>query len=292
MYLMAGIAFVGLVFLIVYVGAVAVLFLFVIMLLNVKSLTSNDRLVQHSSQVAAMVATAVLLQQLHGPVMGAVDQSIIGSISRDTSLTLSTADAVYTYVRFQAMDINALTGLYTVHAILFLVTTGILLAALLGAIILATVTTERATSIHDIRMYAKHDNANNAMLLVTVLSALIFGEQLLSLLELVSGDFSPILLSYSHIRLNFHGTRYMRNRKQGGLRKMHVLYADSRYSYLPRKRKRAQSRVLRIKYRPLSVKKARLFLATSRRLLLPAAIAPVLVRALIKRRTSVIARHR
>jgi len=47
LYLIAGLSFVGVVFLIIYVGAVAVLFLFVIMLLNVKSLTSNDALIQH-----------------------------------------------------------------------------------------------------------------------------------------------------------------------------------------------------------------------------------------------------
>jgi hypothetical protein len=60
---------------------------------------------------------------------------------------------VLSYVRFQAVDINALVELYTLHGILFLVATCILLAALMGAIILATVTTERATSVSDIRPY-------------------------------------------------------------------------------------------------------------------------------------------
>lgn len=49
-YLGAGSEFIGLVFLIVYVGAVAILFLFVIMLLNVKSLTSDVKVVQFATQ--------------------------------------------------------------------------------------------------------------------------------------------------------------------------------------------------------------------------------------------------
>jgi NADH:ubiquinone oxidoreductase subunit 6 (subunit J) len=59
-YVAAGIAFIGLVFLIVYVGAVAVLFLFVIMLLNVKSMTSTERLITFVTQVGAMISTAIM----------------------------------------------------------------------------------------------------------------------------------------------------------------------------------------------------------------------------------------
>jgi NADH:ubiquinone oxidoreductase subunit 6 (subunit J) len=167
MYLIAGIAFVGLVFLIVYVGAVAVLFLFVIMLLNVKSLTSEERLIQHPTQVAAILATIVLLQQLHSRVMSAVDSSISDSFLRDASVEPTTGSAVFRYVRFQAMDINTLTSLYTLHSILLLVTTGILLAALLGAIILATVTTERATSTYDIHTYSQISSLNPTFVIIT-----------------------------------------------------------------------------------------------------------------------------
>jgi NADH:ubiquinone oxidoreductase subunit 6 (subunit J) len=172
MYLIAGIAFVGLVFLIVYVGAVAVLFLFVIMLLNVKSLTSEERLIQHPTQVAAILATIVLLQQLHARVMSAVDSSISDNFLRDASVEPTTGSAVFRYVRFQAMDINTLTSLYTLHSILLLVTTGILLAALLGAIILATVTTERATSTYDIHTYSEVSNLS--LVSTVVAGALVF----------------------------------------------------------------------------------------------------------------------
>jgi NADH:ubiquinone oxidoreductase subunit 6 (subunit J) len=210
MYLIAGIAFVGLVFLIVYVGAVAVLFLFVIMLLNVKSLTSDERLVQHPTQVAAILATIILLQQLHSRVMNAVDSSISDGFLRDASIEPTTGSAVFRYVRFQAMDINTLTSLYTLHSVLLLVITAILLAALLGAIILATVTTERATSTYDIHTYSKVNSLSLSSMLV--LGTFIFVGpsstvpvlEILNCLDCLSELEFPgtlVLMSYYHCRV-------------------------------------------------------------------------------------------
>lgn len=195
LYLMAGIAFVGLVFLIVYVGAVAVLFLFVIMLLNVKSLTPTDTLVQHTSQFTAIAATALLLQQLHQHLTGAAARAVSDNLMCNVAVEPTTADAVYNYVRFQAMDINALVPLYTVHSVLFLVTTAILLAALLGAIILATVTTERATSIYDIRRYSTEARSSVIAPLLALVVLLTFGADLFPLLDRVSGDVGPVFMS-------------------------------------------------------------------------------------------------
>ena len=172
MYLVAGITFVGLVFLIVYVGAVAVLFLFVIMLLNVKSLTSADQLIQHISQIFAIVAVIVLIFQFYSSIVLSLDLLLSSDFLRNALIESTTGEAVLHYVRFCAMDINALTGLYTFHAILFLITTGILLSALLGAIILATVTTERATLISDIRVYSSKFSPAAATLSVIFLTVL------------------------------------------------------------------------------------------------------------------------
>jgi len=152
-YLAAGIAFVGLVFLIVYVGAVAVLFLFVIMLLNVKSLTAQDLLLQHTTQGLALLGAIILFYQLHTRVLRALGLSITMDQLRDAVIESTTGEAVLFYIRYEHNDINILTSLYTIHSPLFLVTTIILLAALLGAIILATVTTERSTTLADIHKY-------------------------------------------------------------------------------------------------------------------------------------------
>jgi NADH:ubiquinone oxidoreductase subunit 6 (subunit J) len=168
LYLIAGLAFVGVVFLIVYVGAVAVLFLFVIMLLNVKSLTSNEELIQHQSQILAIIFAAALLAQTFFTLGGAFDHLLAIGFLRDAILEATTSEAVSFYVRFQAADINSLTGLYTTHGILLLVTTIVLLVALLGAIILATVTTERALSISDLHPYPKKIVSRTAFLACTL----------------------------------------------------------------------------------------------------------------------------
>jgi len=153
-YLAAGIAFVGLVFLIVYVGAVAILFLFVIMLLNVKSLTSKAVLIQHLTQSAAIISAVILFQQMYARVLTALVDALSDGYLRIVTVEPTTGEAVLFYVRYVSADINRLTALYTFHAPNFLVITGILLVALLGAIILATVTTERATTLADIRVYS------------------------------------------------------------------------------------------------------------------------------------------
>ena len=59
-YLVQGIEYLAYVFLIVYVGAVAILFLFVIMLLNVKSLSKHTGVVKHTTQVLAIFSGALL----------------------------------------------------------------------------------------------------------------------------------------------------------------------------------------------------------------------------------------
>lgn len=236
MYLMAGIVFVGLVFLIVYVGAVAVLFLFVIMLLNVKSLTSNDRVVQHASQVIAILAVLVLLQQLHQRTMGAVNRSLLDDFLRDAMVEPTNGNAVFLYVRVQAMDINALTGLYTLHAILFLVVTIILLCALLGAIILATVTTERATSIYDIRDYPTATKRVEAACAVSGLLLIAFCPEVFFMSDLCGIDITPIPMVFYLYRVDEH-QRHRKNRKQRKIRREKRLRVDTRYYVLAHPRR-------------------------------------------------------
>jgi hypothetical protein len=56
-------------------------------------------------------------------------------------------------VQYFASDINALTALYTIHTPLFLVVVAVLLVSLIGALILATMTTERPISVADLLQY-------------------------------------------------------------------------------------------------------------------------------------------
>lgn len=202
LYLTAGIAFVGLVFLIIYVGAVAVLFLFVIMLLNVKSLTPTDTLIQHFSQGFVIASTALLMQQLHQIVVAALNRAMSNGFLRDAAVEPTTGDAILLYVRFRAADIHALTGLYTTHSILFMLTTVILLAALLGAIILATVTTERATAIADIRAYPA--NQAIALFVPTFMPILVGGYYFID--DFLENPCGLIYFTYHLIRITDPGS--------------------------------------------------------------------------------------
>ena len=101
----------------------------------------------------AIIAAAFLFHQLYARVFAAVSRTLVRCDLRGTSLERTSEEAVLFYIRFEAADINRLTDLYTVHSPTLLVTTAFLLVSLLGAIILATVTTERATAFADIRYY-------------------------------------------------------------------------------------------------------------------------------------------
>jgi NADH:ubiquinone oxidoreductase subunit 6 (subunit J) len=209
-YLAAGIAFVGIVFLIVYVGAVAVLFLFVIMLLNVKSLTSKETLLRHSTQWLAIFAAAALYYELYFHVFAAVSQASISGSSCAASTELTTGDAVLAYVRYGSADINRLIGLYGEHSPTLLVTTIFLLVSLLGAIILATVTTERATALTDIRRYDSPALASAILLLFVP----PYSGALLNELQ----EFLAVNLGPSEIILMSFFTRFShRNREVNGL---------------------------------------------------------------------------
>jgi NADH-quinone oxidoreductase subunit J len=146
-YVISGALFLGLVFLIVYVGAVAILFLFVIMLLNVKSLVGKKEVStqQKSAQIVAGVALLLLSPRLFVEIPNALAHTAL----QDTALAQQqgSAAAVITYVNQQAGDVFTFHTLYTEHSALFLLITYILLIAMLGAIILATKTHDEESSI-------------------------------------------------------------------------------------------------------------------------------------------------
>jgi len=153
-YFAGGSEFVGFVFLIVYVGAVAILFLFVIMLFSVKSLTEHaPALFRHGSQVLGLTSAAALFYATYAQIFPALVRALAAAYDAFASVERHTVEAILLCVRF-SMDIKSLFDLYDPHGILFLIVTNILLSALLGAIILATATTERATKTTDIRYYA------------------------------------------------------------------------------------------------------------------------------------------
>jgi NADH-quinone oxidoreductase subunit J len=138
----AGAEFLGLVFLIVYVGAVAILFLFVIMLLNVKSLTAGFSLLQHLLQKASFAAAPALAAVLPSRLVPGFYIQTLRATPLSGVQESTTTEALLYYVNYVAADVMSIATLYTDQVALFLLITCVLLVAMLGAIVLATVTLE------------------------------------------------------------------------------------------------------------------------------------------------------
>lgn len=135
LYLSAGAEFLAFTFLIVYVGAIAILFLFVIRLLNVKELTSSARVqldaVQKASAFFAIFSGAHALSSL-GAGFSSYRLHTLMDLPKDSSLLVA-------YVTQQHRDVRKLsTLLYTYYSQLFRLVALLLLTARLGAIVLAT----------------------------------------------------------------------------------------------------------------------------------------------------------
>lgn len=142
-YLVIGAEFLAFVFLIVYVGAIAILFLFVIMLLNVKELASSLKSSFSDGQVVLVVALAT------------ASINFIFSFSSDLE-TFFLLEQVNTYFSEQTsifhlcffvtqgyQDIFLFSNsLYNYYSYLFILISFLLLTAMIGAIVLATSTFE------------------------------------------------------------------------------------------------------------------------------------------------------
>jgi NADH:ubiquinone oxidoreductase subunit 6 (subunit J) len=120
-YVKSGIEFIGLVTLIVYVGAVAILFLFVIMLLNVKSLTMNTVLIKYYLQYMLLLYGVFLAGYLLNNLVFPLSFSSLDIV--DFPIPAYSPgyffEDVYYAVLYRAADVNAIAGLYTTHAVLF-----------------------------------------------------------------------------------------------------------------------------------------------------------------------------
>lgn len=143
LYLSVRAEFLALIFLIVYVGAIAILFLFVIMLLNVKELTAAPRQKLNLTQLLALhlvVPFSLILSfKLTSALSAFLQKSdIIAFNTEPTSV-----QALVSYVNHQFVDIQMFSSLlYTNYSSSFMLTALLLLTAMLGAIILASSATD------------------------------------------------------------------------------------------------------------------------------------------------------
>jgi NADH-quinone oxidoreductase subunit J len=133
------------VFLIVYVGAVAILFLFVVMLLNVKALYSKGSLITSVGQVAGILVGVLLSYHLVEVLSAGFYTFTPSLVAGMPKLAPFTVDALICAVD-SASDILGFSALFEAKAAaLLIIILFILLAAMLGAIIQATKSMEVGT---------------------------------------------------------------------------------------------------------------------------------------------------
>jgi len=149
-YLSNGAEYLGLTLMIVYVGAVAVIFLFVLMLLNAKDQADMKDLLVYTTQYLAIFILTLFFGRIITHIYSPTEALIASREATSRVLEPTSGEAVEFFVRFQFSDISSIVPLYTQHGVSFVVLTTILLSALLGAIILATQTTERPVSAQSV----------------------------------------------------------------------------------------------------------------------------------------------
>ena len=138
MFISFGAEYLAYVFLIVYVGAVAILFLFVVMLLNVKSLSTRDTLIKHGLQYGALALGLLLFARLLATLTAGYFTLTLKQLSALPEQDPSSLAAFHS--KFDSYnDILLFDTLYAAdNSALFKVITVILLTSMLAAIVLAT----------------------------------------------------------------------------------------------------------------------------------------------------------
>lgn len=128
--ILLGAEFVGMLFLVVYVGAITVLFLFVVMMLNIKIIELNERFVRYLP-IGAFLGVIFLLE-----IIFLIDKNFIThNLDPNENYFLITNDFLSNISSLVNIEQIGLV-LYTKFVYLFLLSGMILLIAMLGAIVL------------------------------------------------------------------------------------------------------------------------------------------------------------
>lgn len=131
--LMLGLDFFAMIFLVVYVGAIAVLFLFVVMMLNVKLAEINEKRLRYLP-IGGLLAFLFLLE-----IFLIVDNDLI-PLTEIWTASLLTSPPTYTQWSQMVNTITSIESIglliYTYYFLFFLLASLILLVAMIGAIVL------------------------------------------------------------------------------------------------------------------------------------------------------------
>ena len=130
--LMLGVEFIAMLFLVVYVGAISVLFLFVVMMLNVKIVELNERFISYLP-IGGFIGLIFLSEVLY---------IINDNLSPDNLSVMENyeSDSINYMNYFNVLSLTNIEQignfLYTKYVYLFIIASLILLVAMIGAIVL------------------------------------------------------------------------------------------------------------------------------------------------------------
>jgi NADH-ubiquinone oxidoreductase chain 6 len=133
-----GLDFFAMIFLVVYVGAIAVLFLFVVMMLNIKLAEINEKKLRYLP-IGGLLGILFLFEMFL-----IVDNDLIPLLSNSKATNISSITEIYSLeftdwstILETVTNINAVGQLiYTYYFFFFLLASLILLVAMIGAIVL------------------------------------------------------------------------------------------------------------------------------------------------------------
>ena len=133
-----GLDFFAMIFLVVYVGAIAVLFLFVVMMLNIKLAEINEKKLRYLP-IGGLLGILFLFEMFL-----IVDNDLIPLLSNSKTTNISSITEIYSLeftdwstILETVTNINAVGQLiYTYYFFFFLLASLILLVAMIGAIVL------------------------------------------------------------------------------------------------------------------------------------------------------------
>lgn len=129
--ILLGLDFFAMIFLVVYVGAIAVLFLFVVMMLNIKLAEINEKRLRYLP-IGGLLGILFLFE-----IFCIVDNDLIPLFSEDYSFFLSGIFVQYSSLIESVTNIESVgLCIYTYYFYFFIIASLILLVAMIGAIVL------------------------------------------------------------------------------------------------------------------------------------------------------------
>lgn len=149
--ILLGVEFLGLILLIVYVGAIAILFLFVVMMLNIKLVELNENITRYIP-IGIIIGFALLVE-----LIIALQLPLTNALQLETNFGLK--EWTSQVISMPSNGINTIGAvLYTQYYQWFILSGFILLVAMIGAIVL---TINQRTGIKRQNLYSQLHASNN-----------------------------------------------------------------------------------------------------------------------------------